>query len=180
MSRVAAFAVSAAVALAASALPAQAGENTDFMQRFAGAWIGSGQVLFGAEPRPEFACELKGDPNVGQLTFGMSGQCHVGAFSAPVYASIRYNTETNRYYGEFMNGAAGSGADIVGARAGESISLKLMRGTLQGRLSAEPIGANQMKVVLYYHDPNTQTETPVASMGLTRKEIITGSITPRN
>ncbi len=178
MPRVAAFALAAA--FAAAALPARAGDGTDFMQRFSGSWIGSGQVLFGAEPRPEFACELSGDPDAAKLTFGMSGQCRMGAFSAPIYATLHYNADTKRYYGEFMDGAEGSGADIVGARSGESISLKLTRGSLQGRLAAETLGNDQLKVVLYYRDPNTNTETPVAAMGLTRKELITGSITPRN
>jgi hypothetical protein len=179
MPRVTAFALSAAFALAA-ALPAHASQAGDFMQRFSGAWIGSGQVLFGAEPRPEFACELKGDPDVGRLTFGMTGQCRMGGLSAAIYAQLRYNADTNRYYGQFMDGAAGDGADIVGARAGEAISLKLMRGSLQGRLAAETVGNDQMKVVIYYRDPNTQSETPVATMGFTRRELITGSITPRN
>ena len=32
------------------------------MQRFSGAWIGSGQLLVGTDTGLEFACELNGDP----------------------------------------------------------------------------------------------------------------------
>jgi hypothetical protein len=175
--RVPAFALSAALALAA-AIPSGASAAEDFMQRFSGAWIGSGQVLFGAEPRPEFACALSGDPDASKLIFGMTGKCWMGALSAPIHAELRYHSDTQRYYGEFMDGADGSGADIVGNRDGEAISLKLMRGELQGRLAAETVGSNQLKVVIYYRDPSTKSETPVIAMGLTRREVITGSVMP--
>jgi hypothetical protein len=174
MPRASVLALSAALALLAA--PAAQANEAEFMKRFSGSWIGTGQFLFGAEPRLEFACELKGDPSESQLTFGMSGQCRMGAMSAPVHAQIRYNSDTRRYYGEFMDGADGNGVDLIGTRAGEGFSLKLVRGPAQGRLSAETVGKNQMKVIIYYRDPNSQTETPVVAMGFTRKEVITGSI----
>ena len=104
----------------------------------------------------------------------------MGALSAPIYAQLRYNAETNRFYGDFMDGARGSGVDLVGTRAGDGFSLRLVRGTMQGRLAAETIGADQMKMVIYYKDPQSSQELPVAAMGFTRKEVITGSITPAN
>lgn len=180
MSRVTALAFATALALGASVLPAHAENAADFMQRFSGAWIGTGQFLFGPEPRMEFACELNGDPNANQLTFGMTGQCRMGGFSAPIYAKIRYNSDTHSYYGQFMDGGEGNGADLVGTQNGEGFSLKLMHGSMQGRLSAEKIGQDQMKVVIYYRDTRANTETPVVALGFTRKELITGSITPRN
>jgi hypothetical protein len=180
MPRLTAFLVSTALLLGASALPAQAEDAASFMQRFGGSWIGTGQVLFGAEPRPEFACQLNNDPSATKLTFGMSGQCHMGGLSAPIYAELRYNADTKQFYGDFMGGSQGAGADIVGTQSGEAVSLKLSRGTLQGRLSAEPVGNDQLKVVIYYRDVRTNTEMPVVAMGLTRKEVITGSITPQN
>jgi hypothetical protein len=172
MPRVAAFALSAA--LLALAPAAFAEEGAAFMQRFSGSWIGSGQVLFGPEPRAEFACELRGDPNAS--TFGMSGQCRMGGFSAPISAKVRYNADTNQYYGVFMDGAAGTGADLVGTKAGDGFSLKLVRGDMQGRLSAETVGADQMRVVIYYRDVRANTETPVVAMGFTRKDVVTGSL----
>jgi hypothetical protein len=178
MPRVRVLALSAALAL--TGYPAFAGDAGDFMQRFSGDWIGTGQLLFGAEPRLEFACDLKGDPSESKLNFDMTGQCRMGAMAAPVYAKIRYNSDTQRYYGQFMDGAAGNGVDLVGAQAGDGFSLKLVHGATQGRLSAEKMGDDQMKVIIYYVDPTTRTETPVVAMGFTRKDVITGSITPRN
>ena len=174
MPRFLSFAVSVALAIAAS-LPARADDAAEFMKRFSGKWIGTGQLLFVTTGTSEFACELNGDPSDTQLTFGMTGTCRMGSLAAPVTASLRYNADTNEFYGQFMDGAAGSGVDIVGTRAGKGFSLKLIRGATQGRLTAETIGKSELKVVMYYKMKSGE-EMPVVSMGLTRKEVITGSI----
>jgi hypothetical protein len=175
MPRFPAFALGALLA-ASTAFPASADDTAKFIQRFSGAWIGSGQLLVGSAA--EFACELKGDPSDSQLTFGMTGTCRMGALSAPIHASLRYNADTNEFYGQFMDGADGAGVDLVGVRAGQGFSLRLIRGSTQGRLSAETIGKNEMKVVMYFRNPSSGEEVPVVSMGFTRKEVITGSIEP--
>jgi hypothetical protein len=186
MSRVLALALSAALAVAA-ALPARA---DDLMTRFSGEWVGTGKLLFGPQYGTEFNCELKGNPSESLLNFNLTGRCWLGALSAPVYARLRYNTDTRQYYGEFMDGADGQGVDIVGARAGEAISLRLMRGRLQGRLTAETVNSDQMKVMMFYRDIENNRELPVVAMGFARKGtgrlpdylpgFVTGSITPQN
>jgi hypothetical protein len=164
--------------LASTALPARADDTAAFMQRFSGAWIGSGHLLVGTQNGLEFACELKGDPDKSKLTFGMSGTCRMGTLAAPINAKLRYNSDTRQFYGDFMGGAEGDGLDLVGARAGEGFSLKLVRGATQGRLAASTVGRNEMKVVIYLKDPKSTAEMPVVAMGFTRKEVITGSIEP--
>ena len=176
MPRVLAFALTAILALAS--FPARADDTAAFMKRFSGAWIGSGQLLVGTETGLEFACELKGDPSETKLTFGMTGTCRMGTLSAGINAKLRYNSETQQFYGDFMGGAQGDGVDLVGARAGQGFSLKLIRGATQGRLTAQTIGKNEMKVTIYLKDPNSTAEMPVVAMGFTRKEVITGSIAP--
>jgi len=175
MPRVLAIALTAALALAAAALPARADDAADFMQRFSGKWVGTGQLLFVTTGTSEFACELNGDPSETQLTFGMTGTCRMGALAAPVNAKLRYNADTREFYGQFMDGAAGSGVDLVGTRVGRGFSLKLVRGAMQGRLTAETVGKSDMKIVMYYKTKSGD-EVPVVSMGFTRKEVITGSI----
>ena len=177
MPRALAVALSAALALAA-AIPARADDTAAFIERFSGKWVGTGQLLFVTAGTSEFACELDGDPSETRLTFGMQGTCRMGSLAAPVRAQLRYNADTDQFYGQFMDGAAGSGVDLVGARAGKGFSLKLVRGATQGRLTAETIGKNEMKVVMYYKNPASGDEVPVVAMGFTRKEVITGSITP--
>lgn len=187
MSRVLSLALSAALAVAAAALPARADE---LMTQFSGEWEGTGLLLFGPQYGTKFNCELKGNPSDSQLNFNLTGRCWLGALSAPVRARLRYNADTRQYYGEFMDGADGQGADIVGARAGEAISLRLMRGRLQGRLTAETVTDDQLKVMMFYRDMENNRELPVVAMGFARKgtgslpdylpSFVTGSVTPRN
>lgn len=186
MSRAAVLALLAGLVVGAPA-PARADDAADFMQRFSGEWLGTGQLLLGAENGLKFNCELKGDPSRTKLTFGMSGKCWMGVLSAPVYARLRYNAETNRFYGSFMDGSQGDGLDIVGARAGEGFSLQLVRGSAQGRLTADALNGDQLKIMLFYRDAKTRNELPVVAMGFTRKgsgdalpeylpDVVTGSV----
>lgn len=187
MPRILALALSAALAAVAAALPARADE---LMTRFSGDWVGTGQLLFGPQYGATFNCELKGNPSDSRVNFNLTGRCSMGGLSAPVAARLRYNTSTRQYYGEFLDGADGQGADIVGARAGDAISLRLMRGRLQGRLTAETVNSDQMKVMLFYRDIENNRELPVVAMGFARRGtgnlpdylpgFVTGSITPRN
>jgi hypothetical protein len=150
--------------------PANAGDAEEFMQRFSGEWLGTGQILVGSENGLKFHCALNGDPSRTQLTFGMTGHCWMGMLSAPVYAQIRYNADTNRFYGAFMDGAEGDGVDVVGKRAGDGFSMQLVRGPTQGRLTAETVSPDQMTVMIFYKDRRRNRELPVVAMGFARKD----------
>ncbi|MGH6926605.1 MAG: hypothetical protein ACRED5_22995 [Propylenella sp.] len=177
-----------AAALAFSAAPLAQAEG--LMERFAGEWAGEGLLLFGPQYGTEFECELKSEPSASETNFDMSGRCWIGILSASARAQLRYNPSTGEYYGEFLDGADGSGADMVGAASGTGISLKLMKGALQGKLTAEKVTADQMKVMLYYRDTQNSRDLPIVAMGFARKgsgalpdylpSFVTGSITPRN
>ena len=165
MSRVVSLALSAALALGA-ALPAAAEDSVAFMERFGGKWVGTGQLLVGNSA--EFACELNGMPKAGQSTFDMTGTCRMGSMGAAIHARMHYNVETRSYYGTFLGGAEGDGVDLIGTRAGDGFSLKLVRGSTQGRLTAETSSADEMKVVIYYRNMRTDEELPVVAMGFSR------------
>jgi len=165
----------ALVALSAAAQfsPALAAEDhAAFMSRFSGAWLGTGEFLVGTEAGAKFSCELNGNPSRSRLSIGMQGRCWMGVISAPVHARLRYNAETDHFYGEFMDGGDGNGADIMGARSGDALSLKLSRGGLQGRLAAQSVNADQMTVTIYYRDRAADRELAVVAMGFTRKDTL--------
>jgi hypothetical protein len=162
----------AAVALMALGGSASANDAADFMARFSGAWLGTGQLLIGSDNGLKFHCSLNGDPSATQLTFNMSGRCWMGFLSAGVSAQLRYNAETNRFYGEFMDGSDGDGLDIVGSRKGEGFSLKLVRGEAQGRLEADAVNGDQLKVMMFYRDRIHNRELPVVAMGFARKDTV--------
>ena len=171
--------VFAALLATAPTLPAQAGDPYKVAERFSGDWLGTGQLLIGPRSGLKFHCELSGDPRASKImSFKMKGRCWMGALSAPVYAELRYNSETDRFYGEFMDGAEGDGVDIVGAEAPKGISMRLSRGSVQGNLTAETVNDNQMRAVLSLIDSTSKREFPVVAMGFARKEAAAMGLPP--
>ena len=167
--------------------PARAADPTAFMAKFSGEWLGTGQLLIGSDNGLQFHCSLNGDPSRTRLTFGMTGRCWMGQLSAPVHAQLRFYAEGDRFYGEFMDGAEGDGVDVVGERVGEGFAMQLSRGSAQGRLTADAVNADQLKVMLFYHSRAHNQNIPVVAMGFTRKgsgatlpdyvpETLTGSL----
>lgn len=178
-----------ALSLPAVSLPAAAiAEENDaaiFMQRFSGEWRGTGKLLVGPETGLKFHCALDGDPSHTELTFGMSGKCWAGRLSAQVHARLHFNAETNRFYGDFLNGAERNGVDVIGERKGKGFSLLLSRGMAQGELIAEPAGRNKMTITILLKDSTRTRSMPVAAMGFARKgethlpvydPVVTGSL----
>ena len=166
--------------------PVRAGDDAaTFMEQFSGEWRGTGKFLIGPETGTKFHCALNGDPSRTQLTFGMKGKCWMGRLSAPVFARLRYNGESNRFYGNFMDGADGDGADIVAQRKGKGFSMWLARGELQGELVANPAGDQKMTVTISLIDRRRDRKIPVVAMGFAKKgadglpaydPLVTGSL----
>jgi hypothetical protein len=170
MSRLSCLFVGIALLGGTAAAPAMADDAAEFMARLSGDWLGTGELLVGPQSGLQFHCELEGDPSRTRLTFGMTGRCWMGKLSAPVHARLRYNAETNRFYGEFMDGADGNGLDIVAVRAEDGFSMQLTRGPAQGRLAAEAVNPDQLKVTVFLRDRARNRELPIIAMGFTRKD----------
>ena len=179
-----------ALSLPAFSLPAVAtaeeNDAAEFMERFSGEWRGTGKLLVGPETGMKFHCALNGDPSRTELTFGMTGKCWAGRLSAQVHARLHYNAETNRFYGDFMDGAEGNGVDVIGKRKGKGFSMTLSRGTAQGELIAKPAGRNKMTITILLKDSTRTRSMAVAAMGFARKgekhlpiydPVVTGSLT---
>ena len=170
--------------------PATAEENdaARFMKQFSGEWRGTGRLLVGPETGMRFHCALDGDPSRTKLTFHMNGKCWAGGLSAQVYARLHFNAETNRFYGEFMDGAEGDGVDVIGVRKRSGFSLLLSRGMAKGELIAKPAGRNKMTITILLSDSTRTRSMAVAAMGFARKgethlppydPVVTGSLKGR-
>ena len=181
-----------ALSLPAQSLPsaATAEENdaAEFMERFSGEWRGTGRLLVGPENGLKFHCALDGDPSRTELTFGLNGKCWAGKLTGRVYARLHYNAETNRFYGDFLDGAEANGVDVIGERKGGGFSLLLSRGMAQGELIAKPAGRNKMTVTILLSDSTRTRSMAVATMGFARKgekhlpaydPVVTGSLNGR-
>ncbi len=167
---------------------AEENDAVKFMEQFSGEWRGSGRLLVGPETGLKFYCALDGNPSRTELTFGLNGKCWVGKLSARIYARLHFNAETNRFYGDFLDGAEGNGVDVIGKRKGNGFSLLLSRGMAQGELIAKPAGRNKMTVTILLTDRARKRSLPVAAMGFARKgekylpaydPMVTGSLTGR-
>jgi hypothetical protein len=189
--------VFATLALFALLLPAfsppgaaSAGENdaARFMDQFSGEWLGTGRLLIGPELGMRFHCALDGDPSRTELTFGLNGKCWAGKLTGRIYARLHFNAETNRFYGDFLDGAEANGVDVIGERKGKGFSLALSRGMAKGELIAEPAGRNKMTITILLKDSTGKRSVAVAAMGFARKgekhlplydPVVTGSVTGR-
>lgn len=169
-----------------SATSAEENDAATFMERFSGEWRGTGKLLIGPETGLKFNCALDGNPSRTELTFDMSGKCWAGRLSAQVYAKLHYNAETNRFYGDFLDGAKGKGVDVIGERKDYGFSLLLSRGMTQGELIAKPAGNNKMTITIFLSDSARTRSMAVAAMGFARKgekhlpiydPVVTGSLT---
>lgn len=172
MPRIAALAATALLIAASPAIADGGPAGSDaaqLMHRFSGDWRGTGRVLVGPDHGSKFHCALAGEPSRSEMSFTMNGKCWVGQLSALVRARLRYNAETDRFYGAFLDGADGDGVDIVGTRSGDGFVMSLSRGMAQGRLTAVPVGRNQMKVMISLLDRANDREIPVVAMGFAKE-----------
>jgi hypothetical protein len=166
-----------AAILSTGAAPARADDAAMFMDRFSGDWAGVGELLVGEESGLQFQCELDGEPSRTRLTFAMTGRCWLGRLSARIHASLHYNAHTNEFYGSFLGGADGDGLDVVGQRAGDGFSMRLVRGGVQGRLTAEAVNPDRLEVIIYYRDVQNDRELPVVAMAFDRDGMGRGEVT---
>lgn len=171
MSRLASLAL--CLLLAVASLPARADDAADFMEKFSGEWQGTGNIFVGEDLT--FTCELNGNPSRTQMTFLMTGRCAMAGMSAAVDASLHYNRDTREFYGIFLGGAEGDGLDVVGMRDGEGFSLFLTRGGVQGRLIADAVTPDELKIVVYYRDRSRNRDIPVIGMGFVRAGASSGT-----
>lgn len=158
-----------ALALGVGVVSVQANElETDFLAQFQGTWSGTGRVLAGPDRGIDFKCALNGKPSRTGVKISMDGKCSIGRLSARMGASIKYSAGVQKYIGRFMGGARGDGMDIYGDRRGNTLKLRLSRGTTQGSMDLLLQKKDLMRVIISVTDSERGRTIPVIAMDLNK------------
>lgn len=139
--------LSAVLALAASVAclssPASAVErDRAFFQSVEGNWTGPGEIIAGKYKGTKFVCNFAGTTPAEALGMTLDGSCRVGVFTQKMTATVKESGPAG-YKGTFMDGAEGTGLDIIsgnvvdGRKVVFGINRKQLRGIMQARLPDE-------------------------------------------
>ncbi len=161
--------LAASVAIAAGmAAPVAAGErDRQFFKSIEGSWAGAGEIVAGKYKGTKFNCTFAGTTPAKKLGMALDGGCRVGVFMQKMNASIVQGGKAG-YQGKFMDGAEGSGLDIVSGNVVNdrkvvfTINRNQLRGIMQARLPDE----NTMNVTVSVRVEDSMV--PVIGMSLKR------------
>jgi hypothetical protein len=165
-----------AVATFATITPVEAGSRDKiFFEGVAGEWTGPGEIVAGKYKGTKFTCSLSGTTENKATGITLDGYCRVGVFKQPMKAVIKSAGRT--YKGQFLDGAAGKGLDIVsGNVSGQKMVVGISRARLNGAMIARLQGKNTMTVTISVKVEDQMI--PVIGMSLNREteELAVGSI----
>lgn len=167
LSKVLPLAASATIA-ASFVAPAMANErDRQFFQSIEGTWAGGGEIVAGKYKGTKFNCTFEGSTPAKNLGMALDGGCRVGIFTQKMSASVERNKAVG-YKGQFMDGAAGSGLDIVAGNVltGDKVVFSIHRNDLKGVMQARLADAQTMNVTVSVRVEETMV--PVIGMSLKR------------
>lgn len=178
-SRVPTFALGLAALAAATfgaTAPVEAGSRDKaFFEGVSGSWSGPGEIVAGKYKGTKFNCSLSGTTEDSATGITLDGYCRVGVFKQPMKAVIK--SAGRNYKGQFLDGAAGKGLDIVsGNVTGQKMVVGITRAKLNGAMIARLQGKNTMTVTISVKVEDQMI--PVIGMSLNRdtEELAVGSI----
>ena len=137
------------VGLTAVSAPAATAASRDkaFFQQVEGAWQGPGEIVAGKYKGTKFTCKLTGEANDGKAGLKLDGTCRVGLFSQPMSAVLA--EAGSSYKGQFLDGAAGKGLDIVSGKVNkDNVVLGINRSKLNGAMIARLESDNAMNITI--------------------------------
>lgn len=139
----AAFCASASIAAA----PALA-SDAQFFKSVAGVWTGPGEIVAGKYKGTKFNCKLTGGPAAASPEgMTLEGACRVGMFSQKMKATVAKGGKS--YRGQFLDGAAGEGLDIVSGRVEpDRVIMGITRKDLDGAMVARMMDERTMNVTI--------------------------------
>lgn len=169
--------LSLAAAALLSAQPVLARDNDSvFFESVAGAWKGPGEIVAGKYKGTKFVCNLSGGEHDGKAVgITLDGSCRVGVFNQKMSAVITRKGKS--YTGQFLDGSAGDGLDIVSGKiTGDRAVMGINRKTLNGAMIARLNDSETMNVTISVKVGEEMV--PVIGMTLKRavQKIATGAL----
>lgn len=142
---VAVISLSAFMVLGSASLAASSDEK--FFRQVSGQWTGPGEIVAGKYKGTKFVCNFTGSQPAGKVGMSLDGGCRVGLFTQKMSASIE--KARKGYRGNFMDGAAGKGLDVIGGTVtGDKVVFSLNRKALDGAMLARLPNENTMNVTV--------------------------------
>jgi hypothetical protein len=161
--------LAASVAMAAGvAQPAAAGErDRSFFRSIEGSWAGAGEIVAGKYKGTKFNCTFAGTTPTKKLGMALDGGCRVGVFMQKMSASVIQSSSAG-YQGKFMDGAEGSGLDIISGNVvnDRKVVFAIHRNDLRGIMQARLPDHNTMNVTVSVRVDDDMV--PVIGMSLKR------------
>lgn len=160
--------------------PAHSNErDKKFFQSIEGAWAGPGEIVAGKYKGTKFNCSFAGTTPVEKLGMTLDGGCRVGVFMQKMSATVEHSGRAG-YKGTFMDGAQGSGLDIISGNVvdGKKVVLAINRNQLKGVMQARLPDNDTMTVTVSVRVDKTMV--PVIGMNLKRvDDTAVGAIAKR-
>jgi hypothetical protein len=160
-----AVAITAVVGLASEASAAE--PDKQFFQSAEGKWVGPGEIVAGKYKGTKFNCAFAGSTPAKKLGMALDGGCRVGVFMQKMNASVIQNRKVG-YEGKFMDGAEGTGLDIVSGNVvnDRKVVFAINRNQLRGIMQARLADDNTMNVTISVRVDDDMV--PVIGMSLKR------------
>lgn len=156
------------------AAPAQGSErDKKFFHSIEGAWVGPGEIVAGKFKGTKFVCNFAGSTPGGKLGMTLDGGCRVGMFTQKMSATVEHKGRGG-YKGTFMDGAKGSGLDIVSGDVvdGRKVVLGLNRNQLNGVMQARLPNDDTMTVTVSVKVDNSMVQV----IGMNLKRVDGGAV----
>jgi hypothetical protein len=151
-------------------------KDNQFFEGVAGSWAGPGEIVAGKYKGTKFSCNLAGEP-IGAKETGikLEGTCRVGVFKQPMSAVI--TKKGNSYSGQFLDGGAGKGLDIVsGQVTGNKVVVGINRASLNGAMVARMDNDKAMNITISVKVGEQMVPVIGLSLGRELDTIAVGSI----
>jgi len=148
--------------------PAGAAErDTQFFRSIEGTWSGAGEIVAGKYKGTKFNCTFEGATPDKKLGMSLDGGCRVGVFMQKMSASVIQASQVG-YKGQFMDGAAGSGLDIISGNVvnDRKVVFGIHRNDLRGIMQARLPNDDTMNVTISVRVEESMV--PVIGMSLKR------------